>query len=171
MPSPQRHRKDRHAQRAGDQDRLGRRGDVLVAVAQQHQSLGALGGKAGGADLQRAGDVGGAAVNLGGDVGQAEALGHAVFEKSVGSEHDEPGAVLRPFGAADGTNELKRLAAHRGADAVRKVERENDVGLLVGLRQGEAHQPADQQQQRQQPQAAKQTPPHRRQPPRRAAQP
>ena len=152
----QRHRKDRHAEGAGDQNRLGRRGDVLVAVAQQHQPLGAwfkaCWPEAGGADLQRAGDVGGAAIHLGGDVGQAEAPGNAVFEKGVGAEYNQPGAVLRPFGAADGADELKRLAAHSGADAVRQVERENDVDLLVGLRQGETHQPADQQQQRQQPQ-------------------
>ena len=171
LPASQRHRIDRHAEGAGDQHGLGRRGDVLVAVAEQHQPLGAIGREAGGADLQRAGDVGGAAVHLGGDLGQAEALGDIVFKEGVGAKHDEPGTILRALVAADGADEIERLLAHRGADAVRQVERKDDVGLLVGLRQGEARQAADQQQQREQPQAAEQTPPRRRESPGRAAQP
>ena len=94
-----------------------------------------------------------------------------MFEKGVGAEHDEPGAVLRAFGATDGADEIERLPAHRGTYAVRQIECENDVDLLVGLRQREAYQAADQQQQRQQPQAAEQAPPRRREPPGRAAQP
>ena len=143
LSPPQRHRKDRDAQRAGDQDGFCPRGDVLVPVAEQHQPLGALDGKAGGTDLQCAGDVGGAAVDLGSDVGQAEALGNAVLEIGVGTEHDKADAVLRAFGATDRAYEVEGLVAHRCADAVGHIECKNDVGLFVGSCQGQAHQAAD----------------------------
>ena len=171
LPPPQRYRKDRHPQRAGDQDGLGRRGDVLVSVAEQHQPPGALDGKAGGTDLQSAGDVGGAAVDLGSDVGQAEAPGNAVLQIGVGTEHHEADTVLRALGAADRVYELEGLLPHLGADAVGQIEGKNDVGLLVGLCQGQAGQAADEQQQGQQPQAAEDAPPHGREPPLGSTQP